>query len=162
MNSAVKIVMTNYGAKPQSLVPFKYSVNGFDAGVPQPQDGFFTGVLGKDSSEVIEFETTYDFSAPGEYLITVYTEMSNDEDVMNDTFNYYVVNRLITPYAQDFETWSGGWYVDTASTNSSWAFGTPAKDNISGAASGQNAHGVDAFAHEPRGAAISACTSLWS
>lgn len=135
----VKIVMTNYGAKPQSLVPFKYSVNGQDAGVPQPQDGFFTGVLGKDSSEVIEFETTYNFSAPGEYLITVYTQMSGDEDVFNDTFNYYIVNRLITPYTQDFETWSGGWYVDTASVSPSWAFGTPAKDNISGAASGQNA-----------------------
>lgn len=136
----VKIVMTNFGAKPQSLVPFRFSVNGVDAGVPQPQDGFFTGVLGKDSSEVIEFETTYDFSAPGEYLITVYTQMSGDEDMLNDTFNYYIVNRLVAPYAQDFETWEGGWYVDTVnSTLPSWEFGTPDNIVISAAASGQNA-----------------------
>ncbi|MBV6439772.1 MAG: hypothetical protein EPGJADBJ_01425 [Saprospiraceae bacterium] len=136
----VKIVMKNFGAKPQSLIPFRFSVNGVDAGVSQPQDGFFTGVLGKDSSEVIEFETTFDFSAPGEYLITVYTEMSGDEDMANDTFRYYIVNRLITPYFQNFETWEGGWYVDTVnSVNSSWEFGTPQNAIISAAASGQNA-----------------------
>jgi hypothetical protein len=136
----LKIVMTNFGAHPQSLIPFRFSVNGIDAGVPQPQDGFYTGVLGKDSSEVIEFETTYDFSAPGEYLISVYTQMSGDEDISNDTFNYYIVNRLVTPYAQDFETWSGGWYVDTAnSVMPSWEFGTPTKQFISAAASGKNA-----------------------
>jgi hypothetical protein len=136
----VKIVMKNFGAKPQSLIPFRFSVNGVDAGVPQPQDGFYTGVLGKDSSEVIEFETMYDFSAPGEYLITVYTQMSGDEDMSNDTFKYYIVNRLVAPYAQDFETWSGGWYVDTAnSVSPSWEFGTPSKQVISSAASGKNA-----------------------
>ncbi len=69
----VKIIMQNYGANPQSLIPFRFTVNGFDAGVPQPQDGFYTGVLGKDSMATIEFETTYNFSAPGEYLIKVFT-----------------------------------------------------------------------------------------
>ncbi|HRI59174.1 MAG TPA: T9SS type A sorting domain-containing protein, partial [Saprospiraceae bacterium] len=136
----VKIVMKNFGAKPQSLVPFRFSVNGVDAGVPQPQDGFFTGVLGKDSSEVIEFETTYDFSAPGEYLITVYTQMAGDEDMTNDTFHYYIVNRLVAPYFQNFENWYGGWYVDTVnSVSSSWEFGTPDNTVISSAASGVNA-----------------------
>lgn len=136
----VRIIMSNYGAKPQSLVPFTYSVNGVEVGVPQPEDGFYTGVLGKDSSEVIEFETTYDFSAPGEYLITVYTQMTGDEDMRNDTFNYYIVNRLVTPYEQDFETWSGGWYVDTMNSISpSWEFGEPMKSLIPAAASGKNA-----------------------
>lgn len=136
----ITVVMKNFGAQPQSLIPFRFSVNGVDGGVSQPQDGFFTGVLGKDSSEVIEFETTYDFSAPGEYLITVYTQMNGDEDVTNDTFKYYIVNRLITPYFQNFETWTGGWYVDTAnSVTPSWEFGTPDKAIISSAASGINA-----------------------
>jgi hypothetical protein len=139
----ITVVMSNFGAKPQSLVPFRFSVNGVDGGVPQPQDGFYTGVLGKDSSTVIEFETTYNFSAPGEYLITVYTQMSGDEDSANDTFNYYIVNRLITPYFQNFETWSGGWYVDTSSLLPSWEFGTPNKPVISAAASGQNAWVTD-------------------
>ena len=49
----VTIVMKNSGANPQTLIPFNYSVNGKPSGVPQPQDGFYTGVLGKDSSKVI-------------------------------------------------------------------------------------------------------------
>lgn len=135
----VKILMQNFGSDPQSLIPFLYSVNGQDAGVPQPQDGFYTGVLGKDSIELIEFETTYDFSNSGEYLITVYTQMGSDEDFTNDTFNYYIVNRLEAPYAQDFEAWSGGWYVDSASIKSTWAWGKPNKTVIDTAASGVNA-----------------------
>ena len=136
----VKVVMSNFGAKPQSLIPFRYSVNGVDAGVSQPQDGFFTGVMGKDSSEVIEFETKFDFSAPGEYLITVYTQMSGDEDFNNDTFSFYIVNRLVAPYTQNFEKWYGGWYVDTVnSVSSSWEFGQPDNLIISSAASGLNA-----------------------
>lgn len=136
---AVKIVLTNYGAAPQSLLPFRYSVNGFDAGVPQPQDGFFTGVLGKDSSTVIEFETTYDFSEPGEYVIAVYTSLMGDEEPLNDTTFYYVNNRLIAPYVQNFENWNGGWYVDTTSVSPSWAFGDPEKITLDTAASGKNA-----------------------
>ncbi len=135
----VTITMQNYGANPQSLIPFRFTVNGFDAGVPQPQDGFYTGVLGKDSLTTIEFETTYDFSEPGEYVIKVFTQMTGDEDVLNDTAIYRIVNRLLAPYYQDFETWEGGWYVDTASTLASWEFGVPNTTNISTAASGKNA-----------------------
>ena len=135
----VKILMKNFGSNPQSLIPFRYSVNGEDAGVPQPQDGFYTGVLGKDSTELIAFETTYDFSEAGEYLITVYTQMGGDEDFTNDTFNYYIVNRLTAPYKQDFEVWSGGWYVDTASVAPSWVLGDPEKMDLDTAASGVNA-----------------------
>jgi hypothetical protein len=135
----VKIVMKDFGAAPQSLIPFKYSVNGVDAGVSQPQDGFYTGVIGKDSSETIPFETQYDFSAPGEYLITVYTQMTGDEDTSNDTFNYRIVNRLVVPYTQPFETWNGGWHVDTASYQPSWAYGHPNKQVIKTAASGDKA-----------------------
>lgn len=133
----VKIIMTNYGSNPQSLIPFRYSVNGVDAGVQIPNDGFYTGVLGKDSSELLVFETLYDFSAPGEYKIAVWTEMGNDDQPDNDTVFYYIVNRLVAPYIQDFETWSGGWQVDTSiSELSSWAFGNP---TTHGAASGVNA-----------------------
>lgn len=136
----VTILMTNFGANPQSLIPFNYSVNGIPAGVPQPQDGFFTGVIGKDSTTTIEFETTFDFSDPGEYLIEVWTEMNGDEFTANDTFRFRIVNRLEAPYEQDFETWSGGWYVDTsASPFSSWQLGTPDTDGIPAAASGKNA-----------------------
>ena len=135
----VTVVLTNYGAAPQTLLPFRYSVNGLDAGVAQPTDGFFTGVLGKDSSTVIEFETTFDFSAPGEYVIAVYTQLGGDEEPLNDTTFYYVNNRLVAPYFQNFETWNGGWYVDTTSVAPSWDFGDPEKFELDTAASGVNA-----------------------
>ncbi len=135
----LKVVLTNYGSAPQSLLPFRYTVNGLDGGVQQPDDGFFTGVLGKDSSTVIEFETTYDFSAPGEYVIAVFTELLGDEESFNDTTYYYLNNRLIAPYQQNFEKWNGGWYVDTASITPSWAFGDPEKFDLDTAASGVNA-----------------------
>ncbi len=136
----VTIVLSNYGANPQSLIPFNFSVNGVSGGVPQPQDGFYTGVLGKDSAEVIQFETFFDFSQPGEYLIAVWTEMTGDQEMTNDTFYTRIVNRLVTPYTQNFEDWNGGWYVDTLNSNSpSWQFGAPNKPAIPGAASGVNA-----------------------
>lgn len=135
----VNIILSNFGSNPQSLILFDYSVNGMPAGVPQPNDGFYTGVLGKDSSATIAFETLYDFSDPGEYVIKVWTSMMGDEEAGNDTLTYYIVNRLITPYAQDFENWAGGWYVDTLESNlPSWEFGAPTTLNINSAYSGVN------------------------
>lgn len=136
----VTIVLSNYGSDPQSLIPYNFSVNGIPGGVSQPQDGFYTGVLGKDSAEVIAFETFFDFSEPGEYLIAVWTEMTGDEDVSNDTLYYRIVNRLPAPYFQNFEAWNGAWYRDTInSLASSWEFGIPNKPAIPEAASGQYA-----------------------
>ena len=140
---SVTIVLKNYGSAPQSFVYFRYYVNGQDAGVGQPDDGVWTDVIGKDSCEVITFETTFDFSAPGEYLITVFTEMDPifgivDEDMSNDTFHYRIVNRLQPSYEQEFEEWGGGWYVDTInSVASSWELGMPDAPVINEAASGQ-------------------------
>ncbi len=134
---SVKVVLANYGAAPQSLFKFRYAVNGTDAPVVPPSDGFYTGILGKDSSTVVAFETLTDFSAPGEYRIDVFTELTGDEDVTNDTFTYYVNNRLKPNYVQQFETWDGGW--TPGGQKPSWEFGTPNKSSIPAAASGQNA-----------------------
>ncbi|MCC7245893.1 MAG: T9SS type A sorting domain-containing protein [Saprospiraceae bacterium] len=133
-NDTVRVQMTNFGSAPQSLIPFRYLVNGNDPGVSQPVDGFYTGVLGKDSTENLFFEVIYDFTEPGEYLITAFTEMNGDEDQSNDTFQIRIVNRLTVPYMQDFESWEGAWEGD-----GSWEFGTPQKAIIYGAASGNNA-----------------------
>ena len=53
----VVVQIKNHGANPQSLIPFFYSVDGVPAGISIPQDGFYTGVVGKDSCEYIQFET---------------------------------------------------------------------------------------------------------
>ena len=139
---SVKVVLKNFGGNPQSLIPFKYSVNGVDAGVPIPTDGFYTGVLGKDSIAEVAFETTSDFSTPGEYTIVAWTELEGDSLIFNDTATITITSiPTITeyPYFENFEQWAGGWTVDPDSKNSSWAFGQPAGNTISAAASGRNA-----------------------
>lgn len=139
-NEEVTVLIKNSGGKPQSLVPFFYSVNGVAAPIPFPQDGMYSGVLGKDSVEFIQFETKFDFSAPGEYLIEAWTELDGDENPANDTFRYYLTNRLQVPYYQGFEAWNGGWQVDAdASRNASWAWGQPVGTLINKANSGQRA-----------------------
>lgn len=136
-SDSVKVILKNFGAAPQSLFSFRYSVNGTPAMVFPPSDGFYTGILGKDSSVVVAFETLSDFSNSGEYRLDVFTELATDEDVQNDTFTYFFTNSLKPTYFEQFETWSGGW--TPGGQNSSWEFGTPNKPAIPEAASGLNA-----------------------
>ncbi|MCS7037384.1 MAG: fibronectin type III domain-containing protein [Saprospiraceae bacterium] len=136
----VTIALRNYGAAPQTLLPFNFSVNGVPAGVPQPQDGFYTGILGKDSTTVIAFETTYDFSKPGEYRIAAWTDLKDDENRSNDTFHLRILNRLELPYFQDFEEWDGAWTVSGEGENPpTWQWGKPGGKVIRRAGSGQRA-----------------------
>ena len=139
---AIEVTIANFGGNPQSLIPFNYSVNGLPGGVNQPIDGFYTGVLGKDSTVIIEFEATFDFSEPGEYVIQAWTELEGDSVITNDTTTITIVSiPTVTeyPYFIDFEEWSGGWRVDEESTNPSWEFGMPAGAFLNSAASGENA-----------------------
>ncbi|MFK7934980.1 MAG: T9SS type A sorting domain-containing protein [Saprospiraceae bacterium] len=141
-SETVTVTLANFGANPLSLIPFNYSVNGVEAGVPQPEDGYFTGVLGKDSTFTIEFETTYDFSVPDEYEILAWTELEEDSDVKNDTARFVITNipRIMEyPYFTDFEIGKGGWTIGDDSANPSWEYGTPASNLIDGAASGIDA-----------------------
>ena len=138
----VRFAMTNLGSNPQTLIPYLLYVNGQPGGVIQPEDGYYTGVIGKDSTEIIEFETTYDFSEPGEYEIMVILQMTGDEDMSNDTLRYYLNNVLTAPYTQSFENWNGGWTVVndlSAFESPSWEYGTPAGVAISAAGDGQKA-----------------------
>lgn len=135
----VTVTLANFGADPLSLIPFNYSVNGVEAGVTQPQDGYFTGVLGKDSTFTIEFETTYNFTIPDEYEILAWTELEEDSDNSNDTSRYVITNiPVITsyPYFTDFETGKMGWTIDPESQNSTWEYGVPNGVETPAAASG--------------------------
>jgi hypothetical protein len=141
-NDTVRVGLTNFGGDPQTLIPFRYAVNGVPVQIPDPFDGFFTGVVGNDSTSIIDFETTFNFSEPGEYLITAWTELDSDKDAANDTTAVTITNIPIIstfPYFEDFETWGGGWTVDTNSVNPSWEFGRPAGIVIDRAAGGKNA-----------------------
>jgi hypothetical protein len=138
----IEVILQNFGGTPQSLVPFNFSVNDVPGGVNQPLDGYFTGVLGTDSIFTIPFETTFDFSQPGEYVIKAWTDLAGDSDSSNDTTTIVIVNIPIVdeyPYFTNFEDWNGGWSVADYSLNSSWQFGQPAGIMINSAASGEYA-----------------------
>ncbi len=139
-NEGVKIALTNYGHLPQSLITFRYSVNGVDAGVPMFTDGFFTNVLSTSDTVEYNFETNFDFSEPGVYEIIAWTEFEDDGNINNDSA-YLTITSIPTidtyPYIIDFEEWNGGWTV--SGQNSSWEFGEPSGTTIPDAVSGVNA-----------------------
>jgi len=139
---SVEVIIRNFGGNPQTLFPFKYSVNGSVASIPELIDGYYTGVLGKDSTYMVPFETITNLSEPGEYEIAAWTELDMDGNMRNDTAYVTIINiPIITeyPYFTNFEDWFGGWTVSEDSRNSSWEFGRPESSRLNRAASGTNA-----------------------
>lgn len=137
----IEVTITNFGFNPQTLIPFRYSVNGIPAAIPDPQDGLFTNIISKDSSHTIQFETTYDFSAAGEYVIAAWTELGTDINLENDTtyYTFYSVPTISSyPYFTDLESDRGGWTVGPNSENSTLEYGTPDATTINSAFSGIN------------------------
>lgn len=110
----VTVLLTNFGQVPQTLFEFYFAVNGQVAPIPVPQDGLFTGVVGNDSTQYISFETTWDFSAPGFYVIEAWTSLEGDSDMSNDTFRVEIVTAFPKPVKEDFEdnAVSAGWTHD--------------------------------------------------
>ncbi len=102
-NQEVEVMLTNFGQAPQTLFEFYYAVNGQTASIPVPQDGLFTGVLGNDSTQFIQFETTWDFSIPGIYQIQAWTVLDGDSQTKNDTFSTVIVTAYPKPLKEDFE-----------------------------------------------------------
>ncbi len=136
---SVRVKIKNFAGGPISLVPFKYSVNGVNAPVQMPRDGFYTGVISKDSTATIAFKATSDFSAPGEYNIAAWTELEGDKNKKNDTFRVTIVRpRLINqfPYQQDFEAGRDTWQKSDSLGKSTWEWATPNYRFIKGAAGG--------------------------
>ncbi len=124
IDEKINITLKNYGGNPQTLIPFFFSVNGKDGGVMTPTDGFYTDILSKDSIAVFTFETSYDFSPAGVYEIAVWTALTGDEQVTNDTAHLSIRNSTSInqmPYNQSFET-ENNWYRDLADSIS-WQLG---------------------------------------
>ncbi len=102
-NEEVTIELHNFGQAPQTLFEFYFAVNGQVAPIPVPQDGLFTGVIGNDSTEVISFETTWDFSVPGIYHLQAWTVLDGDSQSQNDTFSTFIITAYPKPLKEDFE-----------------------------------------------------------
>lgn len=133
VSELITIELKNFGANPQSLIPYEFSINAINGGVPIPTDGFFTGILSKDSSTIIEFETPANLMNTGVYEIAVWTALAGDNNPMNDTAKVQIANLPTIqtyPYAENFSKGNGGWTIATNSENSSWEFGIPMEASL--------------------------------
>ncbi len=78
--------------------------------------------------DTVSFTQTMDISAIDTHDIVVYTNLTGDDFVCNDTIASQVItvaNGLSTfPYVEDFETSDGGWVA--SGNNNSWEYGVPA------------------------------------
>jgi hypothetical protein len=139
---SIRISIKNIGGVPQQLFTYKASINGQNLPISVPSDGFYTGVLSKDSTATVTFKTLYDFSPVGEYVIKAWTEVAGDKNVKNDTATLVVTHpRTIGtyPYYQTFELGKDTWYLTDTVGNSTWQYGQPRGKVINTAASGTRA-----------------------
>ncbi|MEM9528042.1 MAG: T9SS type A sorting domain-containing protein, partial [Bacteroidota bacterium] len=139
----VTIGITNFGGEAQAFFNVDFTINGQPSTVSRPADGIFTGVVGVDSTEFFTFDASVFLNQPGTYTLEVWTELEDDEDTSNDTMTFAVthVPQIATfPYYESFEANDGFWYSERGGRGiSSWRWGTPFANTISGAPNGQNA-----------------------
>jgi|GEM_PF-3051660 len=134
-NDSIRIDVNNFGIQTQNAWQVGYSVNG---GTPVIEN--MTGPLASSASVSHTFNVPFNFGPAGVYTIQAWTTLATDTVPQNDTTTFVVTsvpNVNTFPYVQDFEMGQGGWIP--GGTGSSWAFGTPNKATIQGAASGVNA-----------------------
>jgi hypothetical protein len=131
----VSVSFSNLGVAVLDSMFASVSVNNGPFSTPE----LFLPNLASNAQDTVTLAATADLSAPGVYTIRVVTSAVGEQNPVNDTVSLTVrVQPVISafPYFEDFES-TNNWYA--TGTNSSWAFGTPAKTTINSAASGTNA-----------------------
>jgi Secretion system C-terminal sorting domain/Fibronectin type III domain len=144
---SVKIYIKNYGSLPVTGIFFNYSVNGNTILQPSnfPRDGYYTGVIAKDSARAISFETSANtfFGTPGkDYIVKIWTKYSDDKNTANDTFTYVVTHKKTEqgiPITGSFETGTDNWNDDLNSQKSTWIRSQPNGKNVFWPANGNTA-----------------------
>jgi hypothetical protein len=130
----VTVTIKNNGVMTLTSVPLDLVV---DAGLPISEA--YTGSIPNGGTDTYTFTVMADLTAAGAHTVDVTAIVAGDSDPSNDSASI-VTNSLplVTslPYSEDFEGGMGGWA--SGGTASTWAFGTPAKTVIIGAASGVN------------------------
>ncbi len=106
--SKLRIGIRNFGGRPQSLIPVRFSLNGVPGSVSMPTDGVFTGVIGKDSTEIFEFDVEVNTMELGENVLKVWTDLEEEDVRANDTITYLFYTRFELPLREDFEAFTGG------------------------------------------------------
>lgn len=137
-NEEIWVTMTNYGSDPQALFEFKFSVDGEEVNINIPLDGYYTGVLGMDSSYTISFDQKYDFSEKKTYEVKAWTDIPDDSNMKNDTFTLLITSVPVIeeyPYVATLEESQEGWTAEP-SQSSIWQYGLPQGDLLNTAGSG--------------------------
>jgi hypothetical protein len=131
---SIKVLVHNQGSQTQQNFDIAFELNGNPAVVETITDS-----LAYQDSLIYTFTNTGDFSRIGLHNLKIYTQLTNDSNLLNDTLNQQILNDTIyqPPYFNDFESPNNSW---TASgTNSSWQWGVPSGNVIDTAYSGQHA-----------------------
>jgi hypothetical protein len=145
-NDSVKVAIFNYGGEPQSLIPYGYRINKVDVPINRPVDGFYTGVVAPDSTNITAFDQAFNFSTPGEYTVVAWTQVEKDGNIKNDSITTQVISIptiSVFPYLTTLEEKFTGWTVDKKSRFSSWALGTPNGSGLRDAFSGIKSWGTN-------------------
>lgn len=132
----VTMTVSNFGTNAQTSWTVSYNINGGGT-VTEPM----TGNLASGASTNYTFLATANLSTPGTYIIKAWVNLATDAYHGNDTMTRVVTSiPYVTtfPYYEDFESGDGGWL--SGGTANTWAYGTPAKNTIIGAASGTKAY----------------------
>ncbi len=131
----ISVLIQNFGDAPQQLIPFFYSfefMTEVDAG-DNPIDGLFTGVVSKDSTEVIDFDDKLFFPEPGYYYFQAWTELEGDENPANDTFTFEFITAYPLPLFEDFNG-----ITDETGLPDGWS----SPDGVPVLEPGENPHGL--------------------
>lgn len=116
----ITVVVKNLCSSVLNNIPVSYIVNG-----SLPVTDTITTPIGIGDSLVYTFGTQFNFSGNGTYNVIIYTSLTNDTILNNDTLSINVVNHIsITPvYTMGFEPSEdfGGWKIyNNNSDNYKW------------------------------------------
>lgn len=131
---SVEVTIQNIGFSPVSNVPISYTIDGGPAvtetiSATVPPDSFYTHTFTQGGN----------FSTVNIYNLQVYTALSGDLDLSNDTLHKLVehIAPIMPDYSEDFDTNATEWYL--YGTNSSIEVGAPSGSVISAPLSGAGA-----------------------
>jgi hypothetical protein len=131
-SESISITGINDGTAAITSLPVRYSINGGPA-----VNEVYAVTIAPGATFNYTFTTSANLSAAGVYLVDVWTALPGDAIPTNDSLTGTTTNHVRVgtfPYTEDFEANAGGWFV--TGVLPSWAWGTPAKNTITGAASG--------------------------
>lgn len=132
-SETIKIIVRNSGGETVTdNFQVGYSLNN---GASYVKEMFTTDIASEHEAE-FAFATKADLSTPGMKYLKFKTFLATDEDATNDEYSeqFYVFPTVKFPIRESFEKSNAYWYA--SGTNSSWAWGTPAKTRIDTASDG--------------------------